>query len=94
MSFDYEREKAGNWDNLQTVPQVMPTPLPVLDEKDLPSTLILLGAPHKETSEAEMTLPPGWTAELPEAVHEKSKWATYDMTYRFEKGTVYTRRGS
>jgi transglutaminase-like putative cysteine protease/tetratricopeptide (TPR) repeat protein len=92
MAFDYEREKAGDWDNLRTVPQVMPIPLPVLDEKDLPSTLIILGAPHVETSEAEMTLPLNWTAELPEAVHEASKWAKYDMTYRFEKGTVYTRR--
>jgi tetratricopeptide (TPR) repeat protein len=39
-----------------------------------------------------MKLPAGWTAELPEAVHEKSAYATYDLTYRFDKGTLYSER--
>jgi chitodextrinase len=39
-----------------------------------------------------MTLPKGWTAELPEAVHEKSAYATYDLSYRWDKGTLYAER--
>ncbi len=39
-----------------------------------------------------MKLPAGWTAELPEAVHEKSAFATYDLSYRLDKGTLYSER--
>jgi len=92
LSFDYHREKAGDWDNLRTLPQVLPVQLPQVDEKDPPVQSIVLGTPHTEISNAEMKLPAGWGVELPEAVHEKAAFATYDMTYRFDKGTVYTER--
>ncbi len=51
-----------------------------------------LGGPHLEVSKAEMKLPDGWSAELPEAVHEHTKFGTWDQTYRFEKGTLYAER--
>lgn len=92
MSFDYKREKAGDWANLKTIAQLSPVGLPVLDEKDPPIGSVELGVPRVETSDAAMTLPEGWTAELPEAVHAKSAWVKYDLTYRFEKGTVYAQR--
>ena len=92
MSFGYHREKAGDWDNLRIIPQVAPVMLPAVDEKEPPVQSINLGGQRTETSTAEMKLPEGWTAELPEAVHEKSAFATYDLTYRFDKGTLYTER--
>jgi len=93
MSFDYHREKAGgDWQNLRTVPQLLPVNLPMVDENEPPVATILIGAPHTEISDSEMKLPPGWTAELPEAIHEKTAWATYDQTFRFDKGTLYTER--
>jgi tetratricopeptide (TPR) repeat protein len=92
MIFDYHREKAGDWDNLRTIAQLMPVNLPTFDGTDPPAATIMLGAPHTEISQAAMKLPEGWTAELPEAQHDDSVWATYDVTYRFEKGTVYTER--
>lgn len=64
----------------------------MVDEKEPPVQSVRLGVPHVETSKAEMKLPEGWAAILPEAVHAKSQYATYDETYRFEKGTVYTER--
>ena len=51
-----------------------------------------LGVPQVMTSSYVMKLPEGWGAELPEAVHEKAAFATYDLTFRFDKGTVYVER--
>lgn len=92
LSFDYKREKAGDWANYKTIPQLSPVTLFRPDEKEPPVQSIELGAPRVEISHAEMKLPEGWGVEFPEAVHEKSAYATYDETYRFEKGTMYTER--
>ena len=89
---DYHREKAGDWDNLKTVPQLAPVELPRVDEKDPPVAEFRIGAVEEQRSHSEMKLPDGWTAELPEAVHRKSAWADYDMTFKFENGTVIAER--
>jgi tetratricopeptide (TPR) repeat protein len=92
ISFDYKRVKAGDWANYRTVPQLSPVLLPRPDEKEPPVESIALGVPRVESSKSAMTLPEGWGVEFPEAVHAKSRWATYDETYRFEKGTMYAER--
>jgi tetratricopeptide (TPR) repeat protein len=92
MSYDYEREKAGDWDNYRIIPQVAPVSLPRFQDSDPLVRDLDLGYPNVETSTSEMKLPEGWSAVLPEAVHLKCAYASYDMTYRFEKGTVYTER--
>jgi tetratricopeptide (TPR) repeat protein len=89
-TYDYEREKSGDWDNLRIIPQLMPLGLADVDEKDLPVSPIQLGPPQLITSHAVMTLPPGWSAELPPAIHAKSAFATLDKTYKFEHGTLTT----
>ena len=92
ISFDYHREKGGDWDNLRAVPQLEPVGLPGVDENQPPVAPLKLGTPRVETSTAEMKLPEGWRAELPYPVHEKSPWATYDISYRFDHGTLTTVR--
>jgi len=92
LSYDYKREKGGDWDNLRIIPQLAPVELPQVDEKDPPVRAIALGVPGVHASTSAMKLPDGWGGELPEAVHTKSVYATYDETYRFEKGTVYAER--
>jgi tetratricopeptide (TPR) repeat protein len=92
ISYNYKRDKAGDWDNLKIVPQLAPIFLPQLDEKEPPVQTILLGVPRVETSTSSMKLPDGWGVELPEAIHQRSAYATYDETYRFEKGTLYVER--
>ncbi|WP_353069833.1 DUF3857 and transglutaminase domain-containing protein [Tunturibacter empetritectus] len=92
ISYDYKREKGGDWDNYRILPQIAPVLLTRPDDKMPPVRAILLGVPRTETSTAEMKLPQGWGVELPEAVHQRSAYATYDQTYRFEKGTLYTER--
>jgi hypothetical protein len=94
ISYDYKREKSGDWgeDNYKIFPQFTPVLLPRPDEKTPPVRAILLGVPRVETSTSEMKLPEGWGVELPIAVHERSAYTTYDETYRFEKGTLYAER--
>ncbi len=92
LSFDYKREKAGDWPNLKTVPQLVPVSTAPIDEKNPPIEAIALGATGTVDSDSEMKLPDGWGAEMPVAIHEKSPWMTYDLTYRFDKGTMYAHR--
>jgi hypothetical protein len=92
MSFDYKREKAGDWEHLRTLPEVPPASFPQVTEMEPPVRAIHLGVPGTETSTSAMKLPEGWSAILPPAVHAKCDFATYDMTYRFENGTVYAER--
>ena len=74
------------------MPQVAPVDLPRFGDADPLVRNLDLGSVRVETSHAAMKIPAGWTAILPEAVHTKCAYATYDQTYRFEKGTVYTER--
>jgi tetratricopeptide (TPR) repeat protein/transglutaminase-like putative cysteine protease len=91
-SYDYEREKAGDWDNLRIVPQLPPVGLADIDEKDPPVTPIQLGLPLVETDHAVMTLPKGWTANLPPSIHAKTSFASLTKTYKFENGVLTTDR--
>ena len=92
ISFDYHREKSGDWDNLRILAQVEPDGLPLPNEKEPPTSPLQLGAPRVVLSRAEMQIPDGWHVEPPDSVHEKSRWATCDTTYRVEKNTLYTER--
>lgn len=92
MSFDYKRDKAGDWPNYRTIPQLSPVTLYRPDEKEPPVQAIELGIPRTETSHSSMTLPPGWKVELPEAIHARSEYATYDQTYQFQNGIMSATR--
>jgi len=92
IGYDYKREKNGDWATYRIIPQLAPVSLPTVNEAEPPVGSIELGVPRTEVSHAEMKLPEGWGVELPEAVHEKTAFATYDLTYRFDKGTLYAER--
>jgi tetratricopeptide (TPR) repeat protein len=92
VSYDYKREKSGDWDNLKIIAQFAPIGLPQVDDTEPPVQSLQLGIPRIETSTSAMKLPDGWGAELPEALHAKSPYVTLDQTYRFEKGTIYAER--
>ena len=92
MAFDYKREKAGDWEHLRTVPEVVPAVFPQVTEMEPPVRAVQLGRPRTETSTSAMKLPEGWSAVLPPAVHTRCEYASYDMTYRLENGTVFAAR--
>jgi tetratricopeptide (TPR) repeat protein len=92
VTYDYEREKAGDWDNLRIIPQLPAIGLADVDEKDPPVTPIDIGIPHVEVDHVVMKLPKNWVADLPPTVHAKTTFATLDKTYKFENGTLTTDR--
>ena len=92
ITYDYQRDKNGDWDNLRIIPQLLPVGLADVDEKDPPVTPIQLGDPHHEIDHAVMTLPKGWTANLPPSIHAKTAFASLDKTYKFENGVLTTDR--
>jgi tetratricopeptide (TPR) repeat protein len=92
MAYDYKREKAGDWSNLKTIPQLVPIILPGDGDDDPQVRSLLLGPPHQEISTSEMKLPEGWRAVLPEAKHLHCAYANYDVTYRLDNGTLYAER--
>ena len=75
-SYDYKREKGGDWDNLKILAQLAPVELLQVDEKEPQVESINLGVPHVDTSTAAMKLPEGWSAVLPDPIHTKSAYAT------------------
>ncbi len=92
LAYDYKREKAGDWDHLKTLPQVMPIVLPLVTDIDPPVHAIQLGIPRTEVSTSAMKLPEGWSAIPPTAVHASCAYGTYDMTYRLDHGILYAER--
>ncbi len=92
ISYDYQRDKNGDWDNLRILPQLIPIGLADADEKDPPVTPVQLGEVHTEIDHAVMTLPKGWTADLPPSIHAHTAFATLDKTYKFENGVLTTDR--
>jgi len=92
LSYDYMREKAGDWEHYRIVAQLMPTNMPRVSDQEPPTHSIELGPPRTEISTSAMKLPRGWFATLPAPKHLQSTWATLDESYRFDGGMVYARR--
>ena len=92
ISFDYDREKPGDWTNYRISPQFAPDELPMVDEKEAPQIPVALGVPRTITSTSEFKLPAGWGATLPEAIHRQTPWVHYDKTYTLQDGTLHAER--
>ncbi|MBS1821380.1 MAG: DUF3857 domain-containing protein [Acidobacteria bacterium] len=93
ISYDYEREKFGDWDNHRIVPLFPVIYLGNVDDKYPPQKQpIQLGEPHVETATSVIKLPAGWGAEPPAAVHQKTPWITLDKTYKIEGDTLASER--
>ena len=87
VSWDYTRRPYGDWDNFRIV-----APFPVIelpsapDQK--PSEDLDLGAPRTDTAVAHITLPANFSANLPNPVHVKTAFASFDETYGLEEGVL------
>jgi len=87
VSYDYTKKPFGDWDNLRIVPLFPVLTLPEAPEKQ-PTEQINLGALRKESSISRIRLPENFGAALPDAVHVKTAFATYDKTYKLEGGEL------
>ncbi len=92
LSYDYVREDFGDWQNNRIYSNLPALAVTTIDKDKAPEHNIDLGAPRTMEAHSTITLPQGDRVELPEAVHVKRDYATYDETYRFVGGKLITDR--
>jgi len=91
LTYDYNKKPYGDWDNFQIVPLLPLNPLPAPPDKE-PASEIDLGAPRTENAISRIHLPEGFGVDLPDAIHAKTPFATFDLTFKFENGDFVVQR--
>jgi len=93
ITYDYHRADYSDWkDNRITLP-FPPMFLPELNEAQKKSKDALpLGSPNEFYYQASLKMPPGIQPVPPPNVEQKTEFADYTATYRFENGTLYGAR--
>jgi transglutaminase-like putative cysteine protease/tetratricopeptide (TPR) repeat protein len=93
LTYEYTRNPFGDWDNHRIL-ALWPAPeFTALDsETNAPSNDIQLGAPRTLKAVTHIDLPQGYDADLPDAVHVKTDFATYDATYLFQNHEIIAER--
>ena len=92
LAYDYTREEYSDWKNNRILPLFPALEVAVIGKDKAPDHDIDLGAPRTLVAHTEITLPEGERAELPEAVHVKRDYTTYDKTYRLSNGKLLADR--
>jgi transglutaminase-like putative cysteine protease/tetratricopeptide (TPR) repeat protein len=93
LSYDYSRHPYGDWKMLNIVPLFPAADFTVLDDDaKQPDEDIQLGAPRTLTATSTIVLPEGYRADVPDPVHVKTDFATFDKTYRFDGKQVIVDR--
>ena len=87
VTYDYTRTHFGDWDNFRILPLFPAVKLPAAPDTK-PSDDLDLGAPRTEIAITKIHLPKGFSANLPDAVHVKTSFATFDKTYDLENGVL------
>lgn len=93
MTYHYERHPYGDWDSRRIVPLLPAAELSALDsDSTAPQQDIQLGAMRTLTAVSHIQLPEGYRTDLPDPVHVKTDFATFDKTYRFDGKTLTVER--
>jgi tetratricopeptide (TPR) repeat protein/transglutaminase-like putative cysteine protease len=93
ISYQYTRHPYGDWDNKRIIP---PFPwvdmvLPGTDDTE-PDADFELGSPRTLVAVGRIKLPEGYHTDLPDPVHVKTDFATFDETYRFDGKEIVIER--
>ena len=93
MSYDYSRHPFGDWDSLRIIPLFPALEFTALDsDTTAPQDDLQLGAPRMITAVSQIRLPDGFHADLPDPIHVKTEFATFDKFYRFDAGEITAER--
>lgn len=93
MTYDYQRHPFGDWNDRRIVPLFPALEFPTLDsETTAPEHDIQLGAPRTLTAISHIKLPEGYRPDLPDPIHVKTDFATFDKTYKFEGDEILAER--
>ncbi len=88
MQYGYIQDAWSQWKSYQTGSLLPNVSLPSIDEKNPPKSEIDFGGRHSQTAKSTVKLPSGYVAELPDAIHLKTAFATFDETYRITDGSL------
>jgi tetratricopeptide (TPR) repeat protein len=92
FSYNYKRKDYSDWGN-RRIGQPLPSmTLPDIDDDIVPTAPTWLGSPGEIDFRSTLELPKGYTPELPQAVHLKNDFATYDATYSYSAGVITAER--
>jgi predicted Zn-dependent protease len=93
LTYDYEHHPYGDWENRRIVPALPALEFSALaSDSSAPSMDIQLGAPRTLIAISRIHLPEGYGADLPDPVHVKTDFATFDKTYRFDGNEIAVER--
>jgi len=93
ITYSYNREKYGDWDNRRITPPLPPLGLPEPPgEKEKHIKPLKLGSPAMLDYKATMRLPAGSSPELPPQLHIEQDFAEYTATYSFSDGVLHAER--
>lgn len=94
LTYDYSRHPFGDWDGRRIVPLFPALEFTALNsDKTAPEDDIQLGAPRTLTAISRIRLPEGYNdADLPDAIHVKTDFATFDKTYRLQGNEITAER--
>ena len=85
LTYDYTRQPYGDWESRRIVPCFPALEFAALaSDHTAPPADIQLGAPRTLTAICKIRLPEGYRTDLPDAVHVKTDFATFDKTYHFD----------
>jgi len=92
IAFHYHRVRNPDWGTDRITANFAPISLPFYTDQQPPVSTIHLGLVRTETSTLDLKLPEHFSAELPEAVHAHKPFATCDVIYRLDHGTLHAER--
>ncbi len=93
ITYDYARHPFGDWGNKLIVPLFPVLEFSALDsDTTAPEEDIQLGAPRALTAVSRIQLPDGFRPDLPDPIHVKTDFATFDKTYRYEGKEIVVER--
>jgi transglutaminase-like putative cysteine protease/Flp pilus assembly protein TadD len=93
MTYDYQRHPYGDWDSHRIVPLFPALELPLLSsEATAPKEDIDMGAPRRMVAVTHIELPEHYRTDLPDPVHVRTEFATFDKTYRFDGKEITAER--
>ncbi len=94
FSYDYTREKYGEWDDRRLTPPFPPVGVElapgVVVKK--PADDVELGSPGETVYTSSLQLPKGWTAFPPQSTNLVEDWAEYHSSYSFKEGKFLAER--
>ena len=88
ITYDYTRPDFGDWANRRILPLFPSLEITTIEKDKAPEHDIDQGAPRTLEARTRIKLPKDFRADLPEGLHVKRSFATFDQTYHLEGGDL------